>query len=191
MTTGHGEKLSRKQEQAVAALLTEASIGDAARAAGVGDKTLRRWLALPAFAAAYRRTRRELLETAVGRIQAATGTAVDTLLAVAKTGEKDSDRVRAAVALLEHAHRGLTAADALHGDREAADALPIRGSADVVKVLAARLAQVDAAELPTAEKSRLTAALADALLRAIGVDVLAKRLEALHAVLNGRKDKAR
>ena len=34
----------------------------------------------------------------------------------------------------------------------------------------------------------LTAALADALLRAIGVDVLDKRLEALQAVLLGRKD---
>jgi hypothetical protein len=35
----------------------------------------------------------------------------------------------------------------------------------------------------------LTATLADALLRAIGVDVLDKRLEALQAVLLGRKDK--
>jgi hypothetical protein len=37
----------------------------------------------------------------------------------------------------------------------------------------------------------VTAALADALLRAIGVDVLDKRLEALQAVLIGRKDKER
>ena len=51
--------------------------------------------------------------------------------------------------------------------------------------------QVDAAELPTGEKSRLTATLADALLRAIGVDVLDKRLEALQAVLIGRKEQVR
>jgi hypothetical protein len=63
------------------------------------------------------------------------------------------------------------------------------GTADVVKLLAERLRQVDAAELSTAEKSRLTAALADSLLRAIGVDVIDKRLEALQAVLIGRKDK--
>jgi hypothetical protein len=63
------------------------------------------------------------------------------------------------------------------------------GTADVVKLLAERLRQVEAAELPTAEKSRLTATIADALLRAIGVDVLDKRLEALQAVLIGRKDK--
>ena len=47
-----------------------------------------------------------------------------------------------------------------------------------------------AAELPTGDKARLTASLVDALLRAIGVDVLDKRLEALQAVLGGRKDKA-
>jgi hypothetical protein len=64
-------------------------------------------------------------------------------------------------------------------------------TADVVKVLAARLRQLDQAELPTAEKSRLTATLADALLRAIGVDVLDKRLEALQAVLIGRKEQQR
>ena len=57
--------------------------------------------------------------------------------------------------------------------------------------VAERLQQVDQSELPTAEKSRLTAALADTLLRAIGVDVIDKRLEALHAVLIGRKDNER
>jgi hypothetical protein len=45
--------------------------------------------------------------------------------------------------------------------------------------------------LPTAEKARLTATFAAALLRAIGVDVMDKRLEALQAVLLGRKDKRR
>jgi len=60
----------------------------------------------------------------------------------------------------------------------------------VVKLLAERLRQVDAAELSTAEKAQLTATLADALLRAISEDVLDKRLEALHAVLIGRKENA-
>jgi hypothetical protein len=189
--SGHGEKLTRKQEQAIAALLESPTLEDAAQKAGVSYATLKRWQKVPAFADAYRRKRRELLDAAVGRIQAATSTAVDTLQSVAKSGAKDSDRVRAAVAILEHAHRGLMDADALHSGPEAADAAPIRDTADVVKVLAVRLAQVDAAELPTAEKSRLTAALADALLRAIGVDVLDKRLEALQAVLSGRKEKGR
>lgn len=187
---GHGEKLSRKQEQAIAALLESRTVEAAAKAAGVSCSTLKRWLRLPGFRAAYRHARRELVEGAIGRIQAATGQAVDTLVSVAKSGAKEGDRVRASVALLDHALRGLADADALHGD---ADSGPtgLMDTSDVVRLLARRLRQLDAAELPTAEKSRLTASLADALLRAIGVDVIDKRLEAVQAVLLGRKAKER
>src|SRR5262245_29807917 len=129
--SGHGEKLSRQQEAAIAALLTEPTLADAATAAGVGEATLRRWLRLPAFRAAYRRARRELVEEAVGRVQAATGQAVDALLQVARHGERDGDRVRAAVALLDHAFRGVRDADSLHGDPTPGDAAPM-GTADVV-----------------------------------------------------------
>jgi hypothetical protein len=188
MAKGHGEKLTRKQEQAVAALLQHATIRAAAAAVPVNERTLREWMRTPAFNVAYGRARQELLDFAVGRMQAATGTAVDTLVAVAKDGAKDGDRVRAAVALLELALRGLTDADLLHGEREAGDVAPM-DTGDVVKLLTTRLRQIDQSELSTGEKSRLTAALADCLLRAIGVDVVDKRLEALQAVLIGRKDK--
>ena len=187
---GHGQKLTAKQESLIAALLTEPTHAAAADKAGVSEATLHRWLKLSEFRSAYRQARRQLVENAVGRIQAATGQAVDTLLAVARDGAKDGDRVRAAVALLDHAFRGLTEADDLHGEPEAGDASTMV-PADVVRLLGARLRQVDQSELPTGEKSRLTAALADALLRAIGVDVLDKRLEALQAVLLDRKEKGK
>ena len=187
---GHGQKLTRKQEALIAALLTEPTHAAAAAKAGVSPATLYRWLHVPAFRSAYRQARRELVDAAIGRIQAATGQAVDALLAVARQGRRDGDRVRAAVALLNHAFRGLTDADLLHGEREAGDASPV-DTGDVVRMLAARMRQIDQSELPTAEKSRLTAALAEALLRAIGVDVLDKRLEALQAVLLDRKDTGR
>jgi hypothetical protein len=185
---GHGQKLTSKQEALIAALLTEPTYAAAAAKAGVGQTTLYRWLHLPAFRAAYRQARRELVEAAVGRVQAATGQAVETLVAVARQGRRDGDRVRAAIALLDHACRGLADADTLHGGQESLDASSMN-TTDVVALLAARLRQLDQAELPTTEKSRLTATLADALLRAIGVDVLDKRLEALQAVLLDRKDK--
>ena len=125
--SGHGEKLTSKQEAVIAALLTEPTQAAAAAKAGVSEATVGRWLRLAPFRSAYRACRRQLVEAAVGRIQAAAGQAVDTLLAVAKEGAKDSDRVRAAVALLDHAFRGLTEGDALHGPPEMADTLPIRG----------------------------------------------------------------
>jgi hypothetical protein len=186
---GHGQKLTRKHGALIAALLTEPTHAAAAEKTGVSEATLHRWLQLPEFQAAYRQARRELVEGAVGRIQAATGQAVDTLVAVAKDGAKDSDRVRAAVALLDRAFRGLTDADLLHTGGTPGDGSTM-GTADVVRMLAARLQQVDAADLPTGEKARLIGALADALLRAIAVDVLDKRTEAIHAVLIGRKDMA-
>jgi hypothetical protein len=184
---GHGQKCTGKQEALIAALLTEPTYAAAAAKAGISEATLYRWLHLPDFRTAYRQARRELVESAIGRLQSASGQAVEALLTVARHGKRDGDRVRAAVALLDHAFQGLTDADVLHGNAETTNGSTLQ-TADVVKLLAARLQQVDRAELPTAEKSRLTAALADALLRAIGVDVLDKRLEALQAVLLGRKD---
>src|SRR5438132_9319517 len=46
----------------------------------VGETTLYRWLQLPGFRAAYRQARRELVDGAIGRIQAGTGVAVEALL---------------------------------------------------------------------------------------------------------------
>lgn len=46
---GHGAKIGRKQEEAIAALLTQRNIEEAARAAGIGTRTLIRWLKLPEF----------------------------------------------------------------------------------------------------------------------------------------------
>jgi hypothetical protein len=187
MSTGRSKE-PRKREQAIAALLTERSQAQAAAKAGISEATLQRWLNLPEFRAAYRQARRRLVEGAVGRIQAATGQAVDTLLAVARGGAKDGDRVRAAVALLDHALRGLADADDLHGRPEAGDASAM-GTGDVARMLAVRLRQVEQSELATGERARLTATLADALLRALGADQLAGRLEALEAVLMKREGK--
>jgi hypothetical protein len=54
---GHGSKLDRKQEEAIAALLTHRNIEEAAGAAGIGARTLLRWLKIPEFQAAYRQAR--------------------------------------------------------------------------------------------------------------------------------------
>jgi len=182
----NGPNLTDKQEAAIAALLIEPTHARAAAVAGVSEGTLYRWLHLPAFRTAFRQARRELVEAGVGRLQTATSHAVEALVAVARHGRRDGDRVRAANALLDHAFRGLTDADRIHGT-PAADPAPA-GTADVVAILAARLRQIDQSELLAADKARLTAVLADSLLRAIGVDVIDKRLEAMHGILAGRQE---
>jgi hypothetical protein len=185
---GNHPGLTRKQEALIAALLTEPTHTAAAARAGVSTASLYRWLPIPTFQAAYQQARREMVDAAVGRAQAATGNAVETLMAVASNGRRDGDRVRAAVALLEHAHRGLADAGVLRGDEVAVEAGPM-DTAELVRLLAGRLRQVNAADLPTAEKTRLTTTLSDALLRALGVEVIDKRLQAVQAVLNARKEK--
>ena len=75
-------RLTRKQEQAIAALLAEPTLAAAAQAAGVNESTLWRWFQSPAFADAYRLARREAMAYAMARIQAALSEAVDTLRAV-------------------------------------------------------------------------------------------------------------
>ena len=184
----HGHKFTRKQEALIAALLTEPTLVGAAAKAGISRATLYRWKEIPAFRAAFRRARRELVEAAIARIQASTGEAAEALVSVVRQGRRDGDRVRAATVLLDHAQRGLATADLLHGEQEAEDEAPL-DSADVVRLLASRLQQLDGSELPTAEKTRLTATLSDALLRALNVDVMEKRLEAIEAVLLARKEK--
>jgi len=48
-----GSTLGRKQGDAIAALLTQRNVEEAARTAGVGARTLLRWLRVPEFDAAW------------------------------------------------------------------------------------------------------------------------------------------
>jgi transposase-like protein len=56
---GHGSKFDRKKEQAIAALLTQRNIEEAAKSIGIGANTLLRWMKEPEFQKAYRDARRQ------------------------------------------------------------------------------------------------------------------------------------
>jgi hypothetical protein len=56
---GHGAKFTRKMEEAVAAMLTQCNVEEAARSVGVSIATLMRWQKEPEFQKAYREARRE------------------------------------------------------------------------------------------------------------------------------------
>jgi hypothetical protein len=103
--SGHGEKLTRKQEQAVGALLATATLAEAAQTAGVGEATLRRWLKLPGFRRAYLDARRQVVEGVVSRLQQLSTKAVVTLERNLDSGSAATE-VRAALGVLEQAFRG-------------------------------------------------------------------------------------
>jgi len=107
---GRGGTKERLREVAIGALLTNPTHEGAARAAGVSESTLARWLREPVFAAAVREARRRALEQALGALSAATAEAVETLHAMLGA-EGEAVRVRAAVAILEHALRGAEVTD--------------------------------------------------------------------------------
>ena len=101
---GHGEKLSRKQEALISALLTAPTLADAAHTAGIGEVTAWRWLKDSDFQAAYREARRAVVQQAITQVQRATGEAVETLRSVMQdSGSTASARVSAAKAILETA----------------------------------------------------------------------------------------
>jgi hypothetical protein len=108
----HGEKLSRKQELAIAALLTCSAITDAAKQCSIGEVTLHRWLKDATFQAAYREARRAVVQQAITQVQRATGEAVETLRNVMQDRESPaSARVSAAKAILETAVKGIEIED--------------------------------------------------------------------------------
>ncbi len=100
---GHGEKLSRKMEHAISALLTEPTVEAAARAVGVNPVTLWRWMQRPEFQKAYERARRQVLDRAIHALQTASEGAVRTLVFLKDHAEKETVKLGAARALLDFA----------------------------------------------------------------------------------------
>jgi hypothetical protein len=92
-----GVKFGRKQEDAIAALLTQRNVEEAARAAGIGTRTLLRWMKLPEFQAAYRQARREAFGQSIALLQHATSPASATLMKImVDANAPASTRIRAA-----------------------------------------------------------------------------------------------
>ena len=105
-------KISRKQEQCIAALLACSSIIEAAQHCGVAEVTMHRWLRQESFQAAYRDSRRQVMQHAIAQIQQITSEAVETLRAVMKDPDAPaSAKVSAARTVIESALRAVELED--------------------------------------------------------------------------------
>ncbi len=108
----YDDGLTAAQHHAVMALLTEPSIAKAARTAGVGERSLHRWLRESAFMAEYRRARREAFSQAIGLTQRASASAVATLLKIMHDASATANaRVAAASQVLKFARESIEVDD--------------------------------------------------------------------------------
>jgi hypothetical protein len=110
--TGHGAKFGRKQEEAIAALLTHRTVEEAATAIKVATKTLLRWKQVPDFAAAYRQARRDAFRQCIARLQYGSTAAASTLLKIrVDVNAPASCRLRAADSVIAHTLKAIELED--------------------------------------------------------------------------------
>src|SRR5436305_1441339 len=100
---GPHEEPPTYQEQAILALLQGANHQEAAAAAGVTARTLRRWLQDPVFLGMLRRARAAQWTESTSLLQAATREAVETLQRVMRCRDHPSAQVAACRILLDRA----------------------------------------------------------------------------------------
>jgi len=108
--SGQSGKRERLEDRALAALLSEPTIVQAATTAGISESTLARWLADPSFRARHREARRQVVEQAISALQRATEDAVTTLTRNLRCGVPASE-IAAAKAVLDFAVKGVELVD--------------------------------------------------------------------------------
>jgi len=109
---GHGAKFGRKKEEAIAALLTQRSVEEAARTVGIGVSTLLRWLEVPEFDAAFREARRKVVAQATAKLQQATGAAATVVLKLmVDVNAPAAVRLRAAECVFDRAFKSIELED--------------------------------------------------------------------------------
>ena len=104
--------MTGKQQKALAALIRAPTRAAAAKEAGVGISTLRRWMREDAnFAAAYKEALAELLEDARSQATQNLTRALDVLAEIMESGENSQVRITAARSALEYSLKLTEAVD--------------------------------------------------------------------------------
>lgn len=100
------------KDRALTALLEHNSIRDAAKACRLSEATIYRYLQDDEFTRDYRDARRRTVETAIGKLQIATNTAVETLIRNLHC-ENPAVEVRTAQIIYENSLKGVELLDVI------------------------------------------------------------------------------
>jgi hypothetical protein len=107
-----GVKFGRKMEDAIAALLSQRNVDEAARTAGIGTRTLLRWMKDPESDAAFRKARRAAFGQTTARLQQGSSAAATILMKLMLDANTPaSTRVRAAEIIVSHAGKAIEIED--------------------------------------------------------------------------------
>ena len=99
-------------EAAIAALLTQRNIDEAAKAVGISPNTLLNWMKVPEFQWAYREARKAAYSQAVAKLQQGATAAATTLLKVmVDQSMPASVKVRAAECVMTHSAKAMEIED--------------------------------------------------------------------------------
>jgi hypothetical protein len=112
LMAGQSGKFGRKQEEAITALLTQRNIDEAAKAAGIGARTLLRWMQDPEFDRVYRAARRKAFGQSIARLQQGTSAAATTLIKLLLDANTPASvRARVADSIFNHAAKAIEIED--------------------------------------------------------------------------------
>jgi hypothetical protein len=103
---GDGAKLPRRKEEAIAALLAQPSVVEAARVIGIGPQTLGRWMKDPLFDSAYRAAKRAEYRQSMARLGQWASVAIKSILRLMYQGKKPATRLKAARDIIRLAKEG-------------------------------------------------------------------------------------
>jgi hypothetical protein len=99
-------------EDAIAALLSQRNVDEAARTAGIGTRTLLRWMKDPESDAAFRKARRAAFGQTTARLQQGSSAAATILMKLMLDANTPaSTRVRAAEIIVSHAGKAIEIED--------------------------------------------------------------------------------
>jgi hypothetical protein len=110
---GHGDKKPKLRERFIMALLENTTLESAAAAVKIGRTTAFRWMQDPDVIQRFAEVRRQSIQHAMFRLQAAAGQSVACLCEVQQTGETESARVTASRVILDMALRSVELGDIL------------------------------------------------------------------------------